>query len=472
MGDILKICSFLKLYYPKRFFWAVFFSCKFGFNLYALLRYYSRLTPHKIVLDLDDQQISYSELLRKVIGYKKYLSAQVPSDKNIGIVLSNGIDLIVAVIATSLLDNQTILISPKKSRTILLEIFEANNLNLLISEDKLHQENITQLLLPRYISEVDSSIGKIGKGNLGVLSSGTSGVNKTISRKMSAKMFLGVFVDLTSKLNLTNKEINVVAVPMYHGYGLASWLMTLILGKQLLISAHGSKKMLGGLERLAPSVVLSLIPYHLDQLIRQPITFPEKTHILVGGAPLVQSILDDFKFHYPKVKLSNLYGTTESGVCFCELLHPSLDSNVSIGFPLKYVKVNWPTNEENVFELKLKSPWANSKKWIATGDIVQRMENGKLKWLGRMDNMIVSGGMNIFPSELEEIVRSISGVADVRAFCVKDHKFYQKLGLQVQFTSSVYEDDFYHDLEKNVPIYLQPASIEIVNCIERNELGK
>ena len=111
---------------------------------------------------------------------------------------------------------------------------------------------------------------------------------------------------------------------------------------------------------------------------------------------------------------------------------------------------------------------------MATGDVGRFDESGRLFVEGRDDEMIVSGGENVFPKEVEDLISRHSGVADVAAIGVEDDEFGQRLRAFVvaEGSKKPSEKDLKSHVKKNLAGYKVPREIVFLDELPRNATGK
>jgi fatty-acyl-CoA synthase len=111
---------------------------------------------------------------------------------------------------------------------------------------------------------------------------------------------------------------------------------------------------------------------------------------------------------------------------------------------------------------------------MATGDVGHFDSGGRLHVDGRDDDMIVSGGENVFPGEVESLLSGHKGVADVAVFGVDDEKFGQRLKAAVvkRKGQSVTEKQLKDYVKANLAGYKVPREIDFVDELPRTATGK
>jgi fatty-acyl-CoA synthase len=111
---------------------------------------------------------------------------------------------------------------------------------------------------------------------------------------------------------------------------------------------------------------------------------------------------------------------------------------------------------------------------MATGDVGYLDEENRLFVSGRDDDMIVSGGENVFPREVEDLISNMSGVKEVAVIGVDDERFGQALKAYVVRTggSKPTEDEIKKKVKTDLAGFKVPREVEFMDELPRNATGK
>jgi fatty-acyl-CoA synthase len=111
---------------------------------------------------------------------------------------------------------------------------------------------------------------------------------------------------------------------------------------------------------------------------------------------------------------------------------------------------------------------------MATGDVGHFDPEGRLFIDGRDDDMIVSGGENVFPAEVEDLLAGVPGVAEVAVVGVPDGEFGQRLRAYVVLAAGaeLTEEGLKADVRSGLARYKVPREIVFVDALPRNATGK
>lgn len=226
--------------------------------------------------------------------------------------------------------------------------------------------------------------------------------------------------------------------------------------------------------------MLAMMLRESDALERADLSSVE--FIRMGSAPVSQSLMANLKRTFPQAAITNAYGTTEAGpVVFGP--HPKglPQPEMSIGYPHPLVQLRLVDGDDRqakqgVLEMKcpavmsgyhnrsdLKPPFTVDGFYI-TGDVFRRDENGFHTFVGRTDDMFVSGGENIFPADVERMLERHPAVAQAAVVSVDDDIKGTK---PVAFVilkpgAAASEDEVKQFALVNAPAYQHPRSVWFV----------
>lgn len=226
--------------------------------------------------------------------------------------------------------------------------------------------------------------------------------------------------------------------------------------------------------------VLTLVPLMLKRKIEYNSNHLASVQAyLTGGAPLGPDVI---MLTQEKIgdKLFNLYGTSEAGFCIMASPQDLRKELCAIGKPVKGVKLfildddNKLVKGTDTGKLCVKAGWwVNKSAYIETGDLAYRAEHGFIFLKGRSDDMIVSGGENVYPLELESILLQHPDTEQVAVFVIEDSEFGQRLKAVVSTRNNIAMDEAELSawLKPRCTRYQMPKVIEF-KSIEFSELGK
>jgi acyl-CoA synthetase (AMP-forming)/AMP-acid ligase II len=242
---------------------------------------------------------------------------------------------------------------------------------------------------------------------------------------------------------------------------------------------------------------LTSVPTMLAMIAREvgdappPASFSRVTRIYMGSSPFGLSLLDRVRKLFPNAAISNAYGTTEAGPAVFGR-HPDglATPDLSIGYPLAGVDLRIVDSEgrmitgqgEGILQMRtpaLMSGYLNLPEqtarairngWYHTNDLVRRNADGFYFFVGRADDMFVSGGENIYPGEVEKLLERHPGVEQAIVVPVADEiKQSLPFAFVVREPSAagarIGEADIKQWALQNGPAYQHPRWVEFINAM-------
>ena len=110
--------------------------------------------------------------------------------------------------------------------------------------------------------------------------------------------------------------------------------------------------------------------------------------------------------------------------------------------------------------------------WLLTGDIAERDDEGNYRILGRLKDMIVSGGENVYPAEIEAVLHDDPAVADAAVVGVADKRWGGGSAAFVVAGSPVSDDEFRVHCRERLARFKVPKSFTFMDELPRNSMGK
>jgi long-chain acyl-CoA synthetase len=294
----------------------------------------------------------------------------------------------------------------------------------------------------------------------------------------------------------------LVCTPLFHVGGLQLMVLPVLLaGGTVTLRRWNVVEWLADVDALRPTVA-ALVPAmmidivnHLGERSRELDTIRV---CMVGGSAMPQARLATFTALTGVVPV-NIYGQTEqSGLAICERLDEARRHG-SLGRPLEQV-VRWqvvppdsttplPAGSDRVGELWVRGdavtpgywrlPEVNERKfqdgWFRTTDLVREAEDGYLYYVERADDMIISGGENIYPQMVEGHLQACPLVAEVAVIGTPHERYVEQVtAIVVPARPGVSAEDIaaYCQAQPDLRGLQRPRRIEIVDAIPRTGTNK
>jgi acyl-CoA synthetase (AMP-forming)/AMP-acid ligase II len=331
-------------------------------------------------------------------------------------------------------------------------------------------------------------------GKVVILTSGTTGTPKGASRKQPDS--LEPAAALFSKIPLKARQRTVIAAPMFHSWGYAHFTLALPLSSTLVLRRRfDPEETLRAVAEHRASA-LAVVPVMLQRILELPIETIKSYDtsslkiIAASGSALPGELATRVMDVFGDV-LYNLYGSTE--VAWASIATPA-DLRAAPGTAGKppmgtIVKLldeqgrEVPRGENGrIFvanEMVFEGYTGGGGKEIvsglmSTGDVGRMDAGGRLFVDGRDDEMIVSGGENVFPREVEDLLADHEGIEEAAVIGVDDEKFGQRLKAFVvaRQGSDLDEEKVQDYVKHNLARYKVPREVVFVDELPRNATGK
>ncbi|WP_461671117.1 AMP-binding protein, partial [Mycobacterium tuberculosis] len=270
---------------------------------------------------------------------------------------------------------------------------------------------------------------KAASGRIMLLTGGTTGQAKRVPHQPSLLHYLPPVHALLTKLPYLKGRTVYIATPIAHGYGIANLFLFIALGYKICLSPRfdaGEACRLIDRHRVE---VATLVPIMLRKMLRQDGNALRSLRCIAsGGAELSPKLAQEAMDHIGDV-VFNLYGTTEGGLTTIATPHDLKQSAGTIGrvipgVPLRVLDHNGkPARGGSAGRMCIRVGHSLSKRrnvWVDTGDIGIRESTGLYRLCGRSDDMIVSGGENVFPVDVEQAIAEHPLIEDAAVIGASD----------------------------------------------------
>ena len=327
-----------------------------------------------------------------------------------------------------------------------------------------------------------------------ILTSGTTGTPKGANR--AEPKGLEPIASILSKIPLRANETTHIAAPLFHAWGFAHWSLALLLGSRVVLRRKFDPE-----EALATTAehrasALVVVPVMLQRMLELPAEKWDSYDlsalkcIPVSGSALPGDLALKVMDRFGDV-LYNLYGSTE--VAWASIATPEdlRAAPGTAGRPPRgtIVKIYDETGERELpagetgrifvgngmlFEGYTGGGTKDEVDGLmATGDVGHFDSDGRLFVDGRDDDMIVSGGENVFPKEVEDCIAAQDGVLEVAVVGVEDREWGQRLkAYVVPKDTPPSEDEVKDRVREHLARYKVPREVEFIDELPRNATGK
>ena len=329
-------------------------------------------------------------------------------------------------------------------------------------------------------------------GKITLLTSGSTGTPKGASR--SQPDALEGLVAVLSRIPLRARQPTVFAAPLFHAWGFLQFNMGLLLSSTFVLRRKfDPEETLKAVEE-NQATALVVVPVMMQRILelhhstRRKYDTSSLRVVAASGGAMPPELSEEWMDEFGDT-LYNLYGSTEvawAAIAGPEDMReaPGTSGPAPPGTTLKILddsKKEQPPNETGevfVGNAMLFEGYTSGETeemvdgHMSTGDLGYLDEEGRLFIEGRADDMIVSGGENVYPEEVEETLAAHKGVKEVAVIGVEDEDFGERLKAFVVKSGSVSQKALKDHVKQNLADYKVPREVEFVKELPRKPQGK
>jgi acyl-CoA synthetase (AMP-forming)/AMP-acid ligase II len=479
-----------------------------GTNPYTLLAVTAARWPARAAIVDDDGALTYRELRDETEALARELSdAGVGTGQAVGVMCRNGRGFVEAVFAAALVGADVMLINTDFRIDALAAALGTHRITAVVADeefsDRVRAADESVLIVdPATVAayEAGRRPAVASPGRIILLTSGTTGKPKGVPRTPQLRSAVGVWVTILDRTRLHTGSRISVAMPMFHGLGLGMLMLTVALGGTVLTHREFDAEAALAQASLHRADAFTAVPVVLARILdlpkrvraRNPL--PYLRVVLSSGDRLDPSLGQRFMDAYGDI-LYNGYGSTEVGIGALATPADLRESPETVGKPVAGCPVRifdkkdrpvGPRVTGRIFvggglasEGYTGGPNAAEAKAVvdgmtSTGDMGYLDNAGRLFIVGREDDMIISGGENVYPRAVENALAEHPGIADNAVIGVPDERFGHRLAAFVvlQPGSGLDAAVIREYLKDRVSRFEQPRDVNIVDTIPRNPAGK
>ncbi|SDR11795.1 class I adenylate-forming enzyme family protein [Virgibacillus salinus] len=380
----------------------------------------------------------------------------------------------------------------------------------LIGIDPQFQGNLTQTEIDNILIEIDnnnyidrlqtsSTLSEVHEPDetdalAMIYTGGTTGQPK--GAVLSHRSILWNAMNTIISWNLTNEDITLTCLPMFHTGGLNALSLPLMLvgGKVVISPEFEASTAVNDLITYECTIVLC-VPTMYHMMIRtkafQQASFPKMKVFLSGGAPCPHDIYKAFR--EKGIPFKEGYGLTEAGPNNFYIDPADTEQKMgSVGKPMLFNDIKIITEKggkvggETVGELLIRGNhsfeyyWNKQEKtdqtiidgWVHTGDLARQDEEGYVYIVGRKKDMIITGGENVYPLEIEHWLESNDNISEAAVLGLPDDKWGEIVVAFVVPTEKMTETELKIYCENKLTRYKVPRKFLLLEELPKTHVGK
>ena len=471
---------------------------------------YERAHTHRDRLFLN--KYSYGDVFTLTIATAKRLAPHLRGESRIALWAENSVSMAIHLFALSALGIETLLLNTNLTNREITEQMESTGVRTLLMSEKmthiLRAQKVADDIEITDVSTYEYSHNQVDRQylcfstcidtdfkaispmhndeNLDLNPSGEKvfciiNTSATTGKFKSVPVrWLQIEAHVKASANVLGVEEHdnwLVVLPMFHVSGLSIILRTLYNGTRATIREKFSEQVVLEALKTDEVTMVSLVPTVLQRIVER-IQVPTLRAILLGGEFIPMPLLQEcVQRNLPVYKTYGMSETFAQSTTFSIQEYPN--KLASVGYPLQGVTIEIRNpDEEGVGEVWLSSPmlmkgYLNKeliKGAFNTDDIGYVDEDGFLYLLNRRKDIIISGGENIYPKEIEDILYGMDGIQECAVIPVSDPKWGQVPVLCVVTNCS--KEDISQYLLSRLAKYTVPNRMIYFDALPKNSMGK
>jgi acyl-CoA synthetase (AMP-forming)/AMP-acid ligase II len=460
-------------------------------------------TPEQPALVDDDGVLTFREVDRRTDRIAGELRAKgVQDGDSVGLLARNGRGFIESVVALAKCGADVLYLNTGSAADQLAGVLDREKATAVVSDEEFG-ELVAEVGEGRIVlttEHLTAVAGTPGPGSPGkpkntsrqvIMTSGTTGAPRGAARSGAT---VEDAVSALSRIPLKARETTVIAAPVFHAWGLGHLSLAMLLGSTVVLHRKfDPERVLASIEAQR-ATALVVVPVMLTRLIeaaeKGSYDLSSLRVIASSGSALPAGLAQRTLETFGPV-LYNLYGSTE--VAYAAVATPEdLQADpATAGKPPHGVTLRVVDDEGNdvppgtpgrIFVgsgLAFGGYTDGSDKdrlgdLVSTGDMGQLDDEGRLTVLGRDDDMVVIGGENVYPSQVEDVLHTHDAVADVAVVDVPDDEWGARLVAHVVAADGAQPDEkeLQGLVKKKLFKFAVPREIRLVDELPRNSTGK
>lgn len=466
-------------------------------SIYDIFASYAKLNPNKEAVCCENERISYAELQKMSLRLAGVLSGLgLKRGMHIGILLPNQIQWAAIMLAFSRLGLVLVPLATSTKASAISTQLSAVDASYCITSDarvKLLSDQLkgvkvialsslfNQSLQAADINSTDEPL--LDAPYIITMTSGSTASPKPIIFSQHTKITRALLAT-KDVYGLGQNDRVLVSTPLYHSLAQRSLLLPLLIGgTAIILPNYDTKKWLECLQDERISFLFS-VSSHLEKVAASKLAsqydLSALKHIISSSAPLSTPARVALLEQFSSAMVYEIYGTSEIGVATSLRIDERLGS---VGRALSFVDVRIKNNEIQVktktaFLGYYKRPEASKEAYddgyFKTGDLGRLDDDGYLYYLGRAKDIIITGGVNVLASDVEDAICSLAGVAECAVIGRDDERFGEAVVAFVVLDrdACLSQADILRHCLNLLNDYQLPKEIKILSALPKSGLGK
>ncbi|PGE93632.1 o-succinylbenzoate--CoA ligase [Bacillus pseudomycoides] len=457
----------------------------------------SFLTPERTAIETKEEKITFLELHEKVGSICEHLSyLQIEKGQKVAVLMKNGTQMITVIHALSYIGAVAVLLNTRLSREELLWQMDDAEVVSLVTDQEFETEQVLVYAFeevvngPKKTAVVQEEFS-LEESMTIIYTSGTTGKPKGVILTYGNHWASAVGSSLN--LGLRDDDCWLACMPMFHVGGLSLLMKNIMYGMRILLVPKYDPDFIHEAIKTRGITIISVVSKMLMDLLERlgKETYPSSLRcMLLGGGPAPKPLLETCVTK--GIPVYQTYGMTETSSQICTLSADYMLTKVgSAGKTLFLCQLRIekdgevvPPNVEG--EIVVKGPNVTHgyfkredatretiiDGWLHTGDLGYLDEEGFLYVLDRRSDLIISGGENIYPAQIEEVLLANPKVAEAGVVGKADEQWGQVPAAFIVKADDITEEELIQFCEEKLARYKVPREVHFLLELPRNASEK
>ena len=427
------------------------------------------VSPHALALIIGEQRWTYAELNELVNRSCRWLEGwDVPPHGRVGLLMGNSLAYVCLVYAVARLGHTLVPLNTRLTAVELAWQIEQAACDMVLcdpdQQEKLELNRGVVVSPPQLFRQSPweapsrwSTTTNQTQAQAILFTSGTTGNPKGVAISFTNHFYSAL--GSAYKLGVLPNDLWLSCLPLYHVGGLAVIFRSCLYGTAVDLHPRWELDAVNHALDSRPITLISVVPTMLYRLVQSRTAWPSSLRlILVGGAAATPELVAQanglaLSQGHERPLVATTYGMTETTSQIATLLPPDTAVKpASVGQPLLFTQVQimdeqgQPLAAGEIGEIGVQGPTvtsgyvnneqANAERfvngWFRTGDMGYQDPDGDLWLVQRRADLIVSGGENVYPAEVERVLRMHTAVEEACVVGLPDPEWGQKVAALVQ----------------------------------------
>lgn len=461
----------------------------------------AELTPERLAI-IGTEQLTYNELHERTISLARRLaSLGVTKGDHVALLVKNTIDSVVMIHALQYLGSVMVLLNTRLTIHEMKWQIEDANVKTIILEDEflklvksieidqtIHCKSFSEVLRLKPREVKFQSEFCLDDVHTIMYTSGTTGKPKGVMLTYGNHWWSAVGSSLNLGLDVRDRWL--CCLPIFHVGGLSILMRSVFYGITTVLEDGFNPSKINEVIVKNQVTIISVVSAMLTQMIETlptPKSYPSFLRcVLLGGGPAPKPLLE--KCRDFSIPVFQTYGMTETASQIVtlspEYMLRKLGSAGKPLFPSQLKIIN--ENQHDVGEIVVKGPnvtkgYYNRKEethetikdgWLFTGDLGYLDDDGFLYVVDRRSDLIISGGENVYPAEVESVLLGHPLVLEAGVVGIEDEKWGQVPAAFIKVEEHISEEEILHFCIEKLARYKVPKKVYFINTLPRNASNK